>query len=71
MTSNLVYKYGHDNIFDFSFMADFTTIASFKEDGNDISNISYDDEDDFYCYSENKSYTEKELLKKFNIQKVA
>lgn len=71
MTNSLEYKYGQDNIFDFSFMADFTTIASFKEDGNDISNIFYHDEDDFYCYSEKKSYTEKELFKKFNIKKVA
>jgi hypothetical protein len=64
---NIEYKYGIDNIFDFGFMEDFTTIASFKEDGNDTSNIAYEDEDDFYCYSEKKAYTEAELFKKFNI----
>ena len=71
MTNNLVYRYGKDNIFDFSFMEDFTTVLIFKEDGNNISNIKYEDEDDFYCFSEKKTYTKDELFKKFNIKKVA
>ena len=44
---------------------------AFKEDGNNISNIKYEDEDDFYCFSEKKTYTKDELFKKFNIKKVA
>jgi len=71
MENNLVYRYGKDNVFDFGFMKDFTTILAFKEDGNDISNIQYIDKDDFYCYSDKKVYTEKELFKKFNVKKMA
>jgi hypothetical protein len=71
MENNLVYKYGKDNIFDFSFMEDFTTVLAFEEDGNKIANLVYQDKDDFYCYSEKKTYTEDELLEKFNIEKVA
>lgn len=71
MSDRLVYKYGQDNIFDFSFMDDFTTVGVFEEDGNNISNLIYQDKDDFYCYSENKVYTENELFNKFNIHKVA
>jgi hypothetical protein len=70
MNDSLIYRYSKDNIFDFSFMEDFTTILAFKEDGKNISKINYKDEDDFYCYSENKSYTEDELFEKFNIKKV-
>ncbi len=56
-----------DNIFEFSFMDDFTTIALAKEAyGIDISELKY--EDDFYCFSEKKSYTTEELYKKFNIK---
>ena len=56
-----------DNIFEFSFMDDFTTIVLAKEAyGIDISEIKY--EDDFYCFSEKKSYTAEELYKKFNIE---
>lgn len=56
-----------DNIFEFSFMDDFTTIVLAKEAyGIDISELKY--EDDFYCFSEKKSYTTKELYKKFNIE---
>ena len=61
MTTNLVYRYGQDNIFDFPFMDDYTTILSLKDDGVDISSIAYQDEDDFYSYSEKKTYTENEL----------
>ena len=71
MSNKLVYKYGQDNIFDFSFMDDFTTVLAFEEDGNNIANLIYQDRDDFYCYSENKVYTENELFNKFNICKVA
>jgi len=71
MTTSLVYKYGQDNIFDFSFMDDFTTILSLQDEGIDTSNIKYQDEDDFYCFSEKKAYTENELFEKFNIKRVA
>ena len=56
-----------DNIFEFSFMDDFTTTELAKEEyGIDISELKY--EDDFYCFSEKKSYTTEELYKKFNIE---
>jgi hypothetical protein len=56
-----------DNIFEFGFMDDFTTIMLAKEEyGIDIPQLKY--EDDFYCFSEKKSYTTEELYKKFNIQ---
>ena len=72
MENKIVYKYGVDNIFDFHFMDDFTTVILFKEEyGGSISNIHYENEDDFYCFSEKKVYTEDALFKKFNIQKVA
>ena len=70
MKEEIIYRYGKDNIFDFSFMQDFTTISCLKESGQDISKIEYQDEDDFYSHSEKKSYTEEELFKKFNIKKV-
>lgn len=69
MTNNLIYKHGIDNIFDFSFMEDFTTVVLAKEEYNiDISTLNY--ENDFYSFSENKVYSEKELFAKFNIKKV-
>ncbi len=56
-----------DNIFEFSFMDDFTTVMLSKEVyGIDISELKY--EDDFYSFSEKKSYTTEELYKKFNIE---
>ena len=56
-----------DNIFEFSFMDDFTTIELAEEEyGIDISELNY--KDDFYCFSEKKSYTTEELYKKFNIK---
>lgn len=56
------------NIFDFHFMDDFTTIILAKEEYNiDISKLNYISEDDFFCFSEYKIYTETELFKKFNI----
>jgi len=70
MQNKLIYKNGYDNIFDFSFMDDFTTILIFEENGNDISNLNYNDKDDFYCYSEKKVYTENQLFSKFDIAKV-
>jgi len=67
----LVYRHGIDNIFDFSFMDDFTTVELAKEEyGIDISELKYSDGDDFYCFSEKKSYTTAELNKKFNIEVV-
>ena len=58
-----------DNIFDFSFMDDFTTIILAEEQyGIDISKLKYKDGDDFYCFSERKSYTTEELYKNFNIE---
>ena len=74
MTTNLTYRHGHkeDNIFDFSVINDFTTVILAREEYNiDISNLKYQDEDDFYCFSENLAYLEDELFKKFNIQRVA
>lgn len=72
MGEKLLYKYGQDNIFDFSFMNDFTTVILAREEYNiDISNLKYQDEDDFYCFSEKIAYSENELFKKFNIQRVA
>lgn len=72
MTSSLIlYRFGIDNIFDFSFMEDFTTVAIAKEEYNiDISYLNYKDEDDFYSFSENRVYTEKELFEKFNVRKI-
>ena len=56
-----------DNIFDFYFMEDFITVALAEEEyGIDVS--KYKSEDDFYCFSEKKSYTSEELFKKFNIK---
>ena len=63
-----VFRPKFDNIFEFGFMDDFTTVVLAKEEyGVDISQLKYNDEDDFYCFSEKKSYTNKELYKKFNI----
>ena len=71
MTNRLNYKIGIDNIFDFSFMDDFTTVILAKEEYNiDISTLNYQNEDDFYSFIENKIYSEKELFEKFNIKKV-
>jgi hypothetical protein len=64
--NRLVFNPRTDNIFDFYFMNDFTTVALAKEEyGIDISELKF--EDDFYCFSEKKSYTTEELFKKFNI----
>lgn len=58
-----------DNIFDFGFMDDFTTVILAKEEYKiDISGLKYQDEDDFYCFSENKVYASEELYKKFNTE---
>ncbi len=55
-----------DNIFEFGFMDDFTTVVLAKEEyGIHMPELKY--EDDFYCFSEKKSYTTEELYKKFNI----
>ena len=71
MANSLNYKIGIDNIFDFSFMDDFTTVILAKEEYNiDISTLNYQNEDDFYSFIENKVYSEKELFEKFNIKKV-
>ena len=65
--NRLVYRPEIDNIFDFSFMDDFTTIELAKEEyAIDISELKF--EDDFYCFSEKKSYTTEKLYKKFNIE---
>ena len=71
MENSINYKIGIDNIFDFSFMDDFTTVILAKEEYNiDISTLNYQNEDDFYYFIENKVYSEKDLFKKFNIRKV-
>ena len=63
-----IYRPGIDNIFDFSFMDDFTTVAVVKEEGEiNISELKYEN-DDFYCFSEKKSYLAEELFKKFNVE---
>lgn len=63
----LVFRPKTDNIFDFSFMDDFTTVVlAKKEYGIDISELKT--EDDFYCFSEKKYYTTEELCKKFSIE---
>lgn len=67
----LIYRHGEDNICDFYFMEDFTTVALADEEyGIDTAELKYKDEDDFYCFSEDRSYTEDELFARFNIQKV-
>lgn len=71
MKNDLIYKYGIDNIFDFSFMEDFTTVILAKEEYEiDISKLDFKNEDDFYSFSENRAYTENELFEKFNIKRV-
>jgi hypothetical protein len=61
-----------DNIFEFGFMDDFTTVILAKEEYEiDIANLEYQNEDDFYCFSEQKAYSDKELYQKFNICLVA
>ena len=72
MKNDLIYKYGIDNIFDFSFMEDFTTVILAKEECEiDISKLDFKNEDDFYSFSENRAYTENELFEKFNIKRVS
>ncbi len=66
----LFYEHGGDSIFDFWFMDDFTTVLLAEEDGMDISELQYEDGDDFYCFSEKKSYTKAELFNKFNIEEI-
>ena len=69
MSDRLVHKYGQYNLYDFSFMDDFIPIREYEKIGN-MSNLTYQDKNDFYCYSENKVYTEKELFNKFDIDKI-
>ena len=59
-----VFRPEMDNIFEFSFMDDFTTVELAKEEyGIDISELQY--KDDFYCFSEKTSYSIEDLYKKF------
>ena len=63
----LIFRPEIDNIFDFSFMDDFTTVELAKEEYEiDISKLKHID--GFYCFSEKKSYTTEEVFKKFNIE---
>lgn len=71
MTNSYEYRYGIDNIFDFHFMDDFTTVAVAMEENIDISDLKHTDQDDFYSYSEHRAYNEAELFEKFNIKKIA
>lgn len=65
--NRLIFRPETENIFDFSFMDDFTTVAIAEEEyGIDVSELKY--ENDFFCFSEKKSYTAKELYKKFDIE---
>jgi hypothetical protein len=67
----LQYEHGVDNIFAYDFMDDYTTVILAEEEyGLDISELQYEDGDDFYCFSEKKSYTKEELFKKFNIEEI-
>jgi len=71
MNNKIIYENEIENIFSFSFMEDFTTVLLAKEEYKiNTSNLIYQDEDDFYSFSEKKAYTKNELFKKFNIQKV-
>jgi len=68
MENNLKYDYIKDNIFDYYFMNDYTTILLAKEEyGVNIENLDYKDEDEFFCFSENRVYSEEELFRKYNI----
>lgn len=59
----------NSNIFEFSFMDDFTTVILAEEEyGIDISELEFEDGDDFYCFSEKTSYMVEELCEKFNIK---
>ncbi len=65
----LIYRPNFDNIFDFYFMDDFTTVELAQEEyGIEISKLKFEDGDYFYCFSEKKSYTTKDLFKKLNIE---
>ncbi len=56
-----------ENIFEFGFMDDFTTVELAKEEyGIHISKLKH--ENDFYCFSEKKTYSTEDLYKKFNIE---
>ena len=45
----------NENIFDFHFLDDFTTVILAEEEYDvDISNLKFGDGDDFYCFSEKK-----------------
>jgi hypothetical protein len=67
--NKLFYDPNVENIFDFAFMDDFTTVVLAEEEyGINISELQYKDGDDFYCFSEKKSYTAENLFKKFNIE---
>lgn len=65
--NELVFNPRIDNIFDFYFMDDFTTIDLAKEKyGVELSKLKSDN--DFYCFSEKKFYTSEELFMKFNVK---
>lgn len=65
----LIYKPNFDNIFDFSFMDDYTTVVLAQEEyGIDISELKFENDDDLYCFSEKKSYKAEHLYEKFNIE---
>ncbi len=62
-----IFRPNIDNIFEFSFMDDFTTVELAKEEyGINISEFNIEDE--FYSFSEKKSYTTKELYKRFSVE---
>lgn len=65
----IIFRPKVDNIFEFSFMDDFTTVELAKEEyGIDIS--EFNNKADFYSFSENKSYTTEEIYKKFSIEDI-
>lgn len=73
---SIVLEYGVDNIFEYWFMDDFTTVAAYLEDGGDLLHIDKKGietslyRDDFYCLSEKKAYTAESLYAKFNIVEI-
>lgn len=72
----IILEHGVDNIFEYWFMNDFTTVAAHLEDRGDLSHMRKKEietslyRDDFYCLSEKKVYTAESLHAKFNIVEI-
>lgn len=76
-TEKIVLESGIDNIFEYSFMQDFTTVAVYLEEGGDLSHLCDSAikkclyRDDFYSLVKMRPYTKDELYAKFNIFEIA